>query len=237
MSDPEELEQTGIRRKISDLIEAANAYGGEEVEIDQADEEKALRKTVGELLDQVLEAPSLPLGLARYVLRRAGTLRTRIILQKTVRNAEKLLPVLRDLVVYWCKVFDKKRPEQVGEVLRYLLRESPYRTIPFVQYWALTAFENEPAFCPAAEAIRAAEASDPLIAGRMAALLAKRYNVVDWVRSKKETWSNTSAWTQRAIVWSSAILPRDERKHWLKSICNYPVLTTAAIARAVSALP
>jgi len=157
-------------------------------------------------------------------------------LQKTIKNADKLLPVLRDLVVYWCKVFDKKRPEQVGEILQYLLRESPHRTIPFVQYWALTGFETEPAFCTAAEAIQAAEASDPLIPGRMAALLARRHNVVDWVRSKKEIWSNTSAWSQRAIVWSSSILPKDERKHWLKPICNYPVASTAAIAKAVSSL-
>ncbi|HEX9273495.1 MAG TPA: RNA-directed DNA polymerase [Candidatus Binatia bacterium] len=235
LSDPAELERTKKSTKISALIKTASQYGGEEVEIDEVEKE-ALRNTIGELLDQVLEAPSLPLGLARYVLRRAGTLRTRIILQKTIRNADRLLPVLRDLVVYWCKVFDKKRPEQVGEILRYLLRESPHRTIPFVQYWALTAFETEPSFCSAPEAIHAAEASDSLIAGRMAALLARKHNVVDWVRSKKEIWSNTSAWTQRAIIWSSSILPRDERKHWLKPICNYPVASNAAIAKAVSAL-
>jgi hypothetical protein len=236
LSDPEELERTEISKKINELIDAANGYGFEDVEIDEVEEGKALRITLDELLDQVLEAPSLPLGLARYVLRRAGTLRTRIILQKTLRNVDKLLPVLRDLVVYWCKVFDKRRPEQVGEVLKYLLRESPHRTIPFVQYWALTAFENETVFCSAAEAIQAAEDSDPLIAGRLAALLAKKHNVVDWVRSKKETWSNTSAWTQRAIIWSASVLPKDERKHWLKPICNYPVASTAAIAKAVSSV-
>ena len=235
LSDPEELERTKKSRKISALIKTASDYGSDEVEIDEVEAE-ALRGTIGELLDQVLDAPSLPLGLARYVLRRAGTLRTRIILQKTIRNVDKLLPVLRDLVVYWCKVFDKRRPEQVGEILQYLLRESPHRTIPFVQYWALAGFESEPAFCKAAEAIQAAEASDPLIAARMAALLARRHNVVDWVRSKKEIWSNTSAWSQRAIIWSSSILPKDERKHWLKPICNYPVASTAAIAKAVSTL-
>jgi hypothetical protein len=236
LSDPEELERTKKSIKLSALLKAASEYGGEEVEIDQVEAE-ALRTTIGELLDQVLAAPSLPLGLARYVIRRAGTLRTRTILQKTLRNVDKLLPVLRDLVVYWCKAFDKKRPEQVSDVLKYLLHESPHRTIPFVQYWVLTAFENEPAFCSPADAIQAAESSDSLIAGRMAALLARRHNVVDWMRSKKEIWSNTAAWTQRAIIWSSSILPRDERKHWLEPICNYPVTSVATIAKAVSALP
>ena len=66
----------------------------------------------------------------------------------------------------------------------------------------------------------------------MAALIARRFQIVDWVRAKKEIWSNTSAWGQRAIIWSSSVLPRNERNHWLKGIANYPVLGTAMLAEA-----
>lgn len=185
----------------------------------------------------MLAPPTLPIGLARYVLRRAGALRTRIIFQKSLDSIEKLLPVLRDAVVYWCKVVDKKKPQQVGEKLKWLIQESPFRSIPYVQYWTLCAFETEPLLCDGALAIQLAESSDTQIRDRMAALLARRHGVVDWVRSKKETWSNTSAWGQRAIVWASSVLPKDERGHWLKPICNYPVLSTATVAKAVSSLP
>src|SRR5438552_1527997 len=102
LADPEELEREKKEKKIDDLIDIAKVaeYDGGDVDIDEV-EEKALRSTIGELIDQVLEPDFLPIGLARYVLRRAGVLRTRTILRKTIANAEKLLPVLRDLVVYW----------------------------------------------------------------------------------------------------------------------------------------
>src|SRR6266496_148843 len=237
LADPEELERERKETKIDELIDIAKVseYNGGDVDIDEL-EEKALRSTIGELMDQVLEPDFLPIGLARYVLRRAGALRTRTILRKTITNVEKLLPVLRDLVVYWGRAFDKKRPGQIGEVLRYLVEKSAHRSIPYVQYWVLSAFENEPAFCNPSVAIEAAERSDQQISDRMAALIARRHQIVDWVRSKKETWANTSAWGQRAIIWSSAILPKDERLHWLKPICNYPIFTISAVAKAVSAM-
>ena len=231
LADPEELERTKKEQKIADLIAAIPEYGADETDDDEVEEE-ALRDTLEELLDEVLKPDFLPIGLARYVLRRAGTLRTRIILQETLDNVGKLLPVYRDVVVYWLKVVNKKRPEQIGEVLKHVIQASDYRSLPYVQYWTLAAFESGITFCDAATAIEMAEASDPQIRERMAALIARRFGIVDWVRGKKETWSNTSAWGQRAIVWASAVLPRDERNHWLKGIANYPVVGTAAIAEA-----
>ena len=188
-----------------------------------------------ELLEEVITPEFLPIGLARYVLRRAGTLRTRVILQKTLENVGKLLPVYRDLIVYWLKVVDKKRPKQVGEVLKQTIEASEYRSLPFVQYWTLAAFESGIKFCDAPRAIELAEGADPQIRERMAALIARRFQIVDWVRAKKEIWSNTSAWGQRAIIWSSSVLPRNERNHWLKGIANYPVLGTAMLAEATLA--
>jgi hypothetical protein len=238
LSDPEELERSKKTKRIGEIIDllGVGEYGEPEFDVDEVEEE-AVRDSVGQLFDEVLARPVLPIGLARYVLRRAGAMRTRIILQKSLEACEKLRPVLRDAVGYWCKVVDKKKPEQVGEKLKWLVKESPYRSLPYVQYWVLSAFEAEPLLCEPAMAIQIAESSDPQIRDRMAALIARRHGVVDWVRSKKENWSNNSAWGQRSIVWAASVLPKNERVHWLKSICNYPVLSIAAVAMAAVSAP
>ncbi len=238
LADPGEQERRSKEKKIADLIESSEIgfYGQDEVDPDEV-EADAIKATIDELFQEALDQSNLPIGLVRYLLRRAGALRTRTILQKTLNNVDKLLPVMRDLVVYWNKVVDKKKPRQIGETLQYLLEESPYKTIPYIQYWVLSAFETEPKFCDAATAIELAEKSDGQIRDRMAALLARRHGVVDWVRSRKENWSNTPAWGQRAIIWASSVLPKDERRHWLKPICNYPVLGTAVIAKAAACAP
>jgi hypothetical protein len=235
LENPADLERKELTNQLSELLKLSgddSGYGPEEVDLNEAETEMT-QSTLNRLMNQVLGRKNLPLGLARYVLRRAGALRTRAILERTLKDHEKLLPVLRDLINYWCEVPGKREANQIGEVLRYLITQSPYRIIPFVQYWVLSAFEAKQAFCDKTTALESAENSDAQIRDRMAALLARSYKIVDWVRGKKETWSNTSAWAQRAIIWSSSILPRNERIHWLRPICNYPVASTAAIARAV----
>jgi hypothetical protein len=94
-------------------------------------------------------------------------------------------------------------------------------------------FAKAPALCDANTAIGIAEKTDPQIRDRVSALIAKNYQLVDWVRSRKETWLNSTPFGQRAIIWAAPILPKDERAHWLKGISNYPVLSIALVAKAV----
>ncbi|WP_265596013.1 RNA-directed DNA polymerase [Verrucomicrobium sp. BvORR106] len=237
LHDPEKMEQDKKTRFISNMIEewGFGPYGAPQANIDEV-EQDAIRESIVELFDELLQLPVLPLGLTRYVLRRAGAIRSRAILQRSLDNVDKLIPALRDLIIYWCKVADKKRPEQIGERLKWIIQDSKFRSLPYVQYWILSAFESNPTLCDSTTAIALAEDSDPQIRDRMAALLARKHGIVDWVRSRKETWLNTSAWGQRAIIWSSSALPKNERMHWLKSIANYPVLSIRSVAKASMAM-
>jgi hypothetical protein len=99
----------------------------------------------------------------------------------------------------------------------------------------LRAFAEAPALCDANVAIGIAENSDTEIRDRISAMVAKSYRLADWVRSRKETWQNSTPFGQRAIIWAAPILPKDERTHWLKSISNYPVFSIASLAKAVLA--
>jgi hypothetical protein len=234
--DPEQLALEAQQSKIHDLfsqIEFSPYETPDDFELDESTEADLLRDALGELFKALVSRPALHVGVARYILRRATSLKTRTILTDVLNNLELLFPVLRDVIKYLIHAYDRKCPEQVGTALVRLLTNSPYRQLPYVQHWVLSAFADVPAFCEPNTAIRLSENSDSQIRDRASALIAKGYKLVDWVRARKENWQNSSPSGQRAIIWAAPILPRDERSHWLKGIANYPVLSTAMIAKAV----
>lgn len=236
--DPEQMEIQSKQEKIHALLDQVE-YSRYEIvdedafELDDSTEAELLRESIGELFGELVQKDSLHVGLARYLLRRASGLRTRIILDDVLENIEFLLPVLRDAMNYIVQVYDKKQPGQVGNVLRNLVTTSDFRHQPYIQYWVLRAFAEAPVLCDGNIAIGIAENSDPEVRDRISALVAKSYRLVDWVRARKETWQNSTPFGQRAIIWAAPILPKDERSHWLKSISHYPVFSIASLARAV----
>jgi hypothetical protein len=235
--DLEEIElkakQDKIANYLKDLDLPSNVDPDEIDNIIDDQEAEFVRMSLRDMMNALIESNYFHVGLARYVLRRATVLRTRIIMQSLLDNIEKFIPVMRDVIIYLLKTYDKKRPEQVGEVLETLIVDSDYKSIPYVQYWVLYMLSQECIFLDASKAISLAESADKQISERMTALIAKCYKIIDWVRAKKETWSNTSPWAQRAIVWASTILPKNEKEHWLKPISNYPVPSISFIAKAV----
>jgi hypothetical protein len=238
--DPQQMESQSKQEKINELIEEVRSASYEkpdasEITIDQNTDSQLLRDTLKELFVDVISRPGLHVGQARYLLRRATGLRTRVLLSTVLDNLPALLPVLGEVVAYVTNVYDKKSPQQVGGALRALVSKPPYNNSPFVQYWTLTAFAEVPTFCKKETAIKLAESSDSQIRDRVSATIAKSYRLTDWVRSRKENWQNSTPFGQRAIIWAAPILADDERNHWLKSIINYPTLSVAAIARAVLA--
>ena len=233
--DPEQMEIRSKQEKLSSFVRDLDIpYGAVDIEdilIGREEEQAFVLETLRDLFDRSMDGGRLRLGLARYVLRRATQLKSRVFLDSFLKNIELFLPVLRDGISFLVKVSDPKNPEQIGVVLRGLLASSKYRHLPFVQLWVLEAFFQKPAFCRADEALRFAEACDPIIRDRVSALIAKAYNIRDWVRERKETWMNYGPWAQRALLWSSTVLPKDERGHWLKSAHGHPLFLTQAVAK------
>jgi hypothetical protein len=148
----------------------------------------------------------------------------------------KFMPVFRDLTLYLIKVAHPRNHLAIGKALEELATQSDFRSLPFVQYWILSAIQKVPEFSNAEAAMRLANQSDPSIRDRMLVLTAAAYNMADWVRGRKETWSNASVWAQRANIWAAAILPREERNHWLQPIRNNPERSIRAVADAVFVL-
>ncbi len=220
--DPEESELNQRYMRLTELLNEADLASfysePEEVAITPEMENQALREALVSMFREVMSARPVHLGFSRYLLRRARALRTRVLLQDVLDNLEELLPVLRDVVLYLLAVYPRNAPSTVGSVLVGLLERSDYRDLTFIQSWVLYAFSVVPGFCSSNQALSLAEKARPEIRDRYGALIARAHRVVDWVRERKETWSNTAPWAQRAIIWAGSILPGDERHHWLRPI-------------------
>lgn len=233
--DPEKEELKRKENRIADFIDSLDIppyTDPDDFEIDDDAEAEFTRETIRELFIYLLSQDHIHLGLARYLLRRATILKTRVILQLVLDNIVKLLPALREVAIYLIKVYDKSRPEQIGDVLLSLLQSSDYKNIPYIQYWVLEIVSRNTNIFNQNSALFIAESANPYISERMSALIAKNYNIIDWVRERKETWQTSQVWAQRAIIYASSILPKDERNHWLKQIENYPDLGIRLTAKA-----
>ncbi|HWA85141.1 MAG TPA: RNA-directed DNA polymerase [Opitutus sp.] len=234
MLDPEELEIEAKRERIQDFLKDAKLsdYDTDDAwPIDEDDEAQIDLQSLRDLFLRAVQNDRLSVGLAKYVLRRAAKLRTRVFLDDLLKKMPLMIPVIRDTVTFLIKASGPKDMERVGHALRALADESHYKFLPIVRLWIIEAFCRKPAFASAADALRIAEGSHPLLRDRMAALVAKAYNVSDWVREKKETWMNYGPWAHRAILYASSVLPADERIHWLKSAHGHPLLLTRAVAK------
>lgn len=67
-------------------------------------------------------------------------------------------------------------------------------------------------------AIELAEGSSAALGARPRALVARRNKQLEWVRQQKDAWKNHRPGDRRAIIWSSSVLPKDERRHWLRLV-------------------
>jgi uncharacterized protein YdbL (DUF1318 family) len=234
LSHPEEVEARTSKERLVQLVNEARrekyrqiAEGelAEDTEIDdeQLEEEnrgRALRDALSAMCTLVLAADPLPIGMARFMLRRAAEYRTRIIMDRVLGRAERFLPIIRDFCAYVTKLYDRDNPRRVGDALLNLAQRSDYRALPLVQYWIVDAFCRVPALVTLEEALAVAEGSERGIRDRLVALVWRAFRQPEAVRARKQDWQNTSPWAQRAIVYAGSVLPNDEKQHWLNHVAE-----------------
>ncbi|MBX3359439.1 MAG: RNA-directed DNA polymerase [Phycisphaeraceae bacterium] len=240
--EPEERENAAKISQGKRLIERAMdaaAYAGLEVDEDEileAKEQEIVRKALLSTFKSCVRKPPIHLGLGRYVLRRASSLRIRALLRPVVEHLPILTPVFREVIHYFDRIWNDEVRDVLSSALPDFLSKDSQGWLPFVRDWTLWLAAKRQ-FLPSKTAIQLADDSKPTLVGcRYRALLAGCYGEVDWVRDQKERWMNAGPWERRAILWAGSALPRDERRAWLEPVTRSLDLTDAAIAKRVRAL-
>jgi hypothetical protein len=229
--DPEQSALETKRDRISNILK--RLVGDDYNDIDESafDTSYLDKDILRELFLRATGESILNQSLARYALRKAAALRSRVFIGDVIANLEKLAPVYRDTVRFLLKVGDRKRPKEIGDALVAIAKTSRIGFLPFIQIWTLQAFCEQPALCTAGDALKIAEASHPNIRDRLSALVAKSYGMTDWIRERKESWNSHGPWGHRAILWAASALPHEERRHWLKSAQGHPLVLTRSVAK------
>jgi hypothetical protein len=241
--DPEEEEERGrlalIQTLIEEVLESIGDYaeraklGDAEDLIKDEEKNRAIRENIAELFRASISAGKFHLGVARHLLRRAAALRTNVIHDLTIRSLPILVPVLRDVVNYlkYTKSASKKR---AAEVVNFLENDE-FGQLPFSRMWGIELVNSIDGMIDPVIAMRIAKGSPEIVATRCAALVARQARLVDWVRERKENWSNFGPWDRRALIFASAVLPRDERNSWLTAVDGSGESLDTAVSQYVRA--
>lgn len=223
--DPELEERRAKSRRlqemIDDLIADLGGYGAfTEKELEEGLSSKAksevARDSIKELFEECLSNRPLHLATMRYVLRKAGFLRTNVLLSLVGDNLTYLSPVFRDVCLYLLKT--KKHSKDIGKAFVDFLRTNEYGGLAFSRLWGLEVLLGVDGMATKEDILEIARSSRNALGLRPMASVAVKFELIDWVREHKESWSNNSPQDKRSIIYSSSALPVDERNSWLRVV-------------------
>jgi hypothetical protein len=161
------------------------------------------------LLKGVLEKENINLGLARHVLRQAGKYKISNLIGNILDKFDMLLPVVREIVVYFERVLDQNLVKEHEHQFKKIL-SSHYLKLPFVNIWVFTLFQIEHF-----NAIDLKIDYTLIIRHREQALIARREKNFAWLKSYKGKLDTIDPWGKRAIIYSLEALPEAEVVPWL----------------------
>jgi hypothetical protein len=228
--DEEELEQDKKAEKLNDLEDACFGNSMSSFEISPENENLAARQALQELFAKVEGDEPLPLGLAKFVIRRARAMRTDKIADRLLGNLKKFLPVLRDVVLYFDVVDRHGKKGLYGQLLAGLISNRELVSLPFVQEWcAYSLFKND-IYGQFEDYFQVVDTFDHQLKSRYLPLLAAKTREWTVIRELKEQVDGMDNASKRSIILSSCVLPKDEKHHWLGAYLGSSDIVISACA-------
>lgn len=194
-----------------DDIESERAYQEIFEEVAKEKQFKILSDVYFDFLKRTLDSDP-DAALIRHVLRKAGRYKIRSILPLVLENFERLIPFLREVVIYLNKTltpkFVKDHEGQINEIFKNF-----FISLPYINTWLAYLLQND---CFNEIDFPKDYAGLSTIRGQ--ALVAYRRNDITWVKSHKDSLDTMNAWDKRAILFSSLLLSIEEMKVWLRTV-------------------
>jgi hypothetical protein len=186
-----------------------------------------LSEIYAKALKEELAKAAPEFAVLRRIFRNAGKFRIRSVVEPVLKEFDRLLPLVREVVLYLLKVLTKelvvKHRTQFEEILA-----SPRLRLPFVNTW-ISALLQHPAF----NEIGLPANYDNILGIRNRALIAIRKNDRTWVKGFKNVVDTLGPWEKRAVLFSSKILSSDEKKAWMRVAAKRGDRLEAAVATFV----
>lgn len=230
--DEEKVEQSAIHEKLAESSEHDFYYFIETEIIDFEDletpEKFAIRSEVyNEVFERALRFEVIDLGIMRHLLRKAGKYKVRSLLPLIFANFRKLLPIIREIVVYFERVLNEKAVKKYATEFQEILKDE-YTQLPFINIWVYSLLQH-----PVFNSIDLKIDYSKILRVREQALIAKRLNDTTWIKDHKDGLDVLGPWDKRAILHSAVILSSDELKHWAGLVSSRGNILDKAVASYV----
>ncbi|MBD2119364.1 RNA-directed DNA polymerase [Trichocoleus sp. FACHB-262] len=170
---------------------------------------KVVTAAYEELLQKILSERYLDIGLTRHLLRQASNYRYRNLVPIILNNFEKLLPVIREVIIYLNRVISEKQVQSYKNIFEFILSQK-YIELPYINIWIFHFLQNKHF-----NKINLSINYDSIKRIREKALIAKRKGDTTWVKEYKDSLDVLGPWDKRAVLYTASILSRDEMTHWI----------------------
>jgi hypothetical protein len=231
MIDPSEIEEYSKEEKLKAISDFFADYSNFD-EDDLPDLDQVIRDNLVDLFLASLANEPTHLGMIKYLLRRATSLRTGVLREAVLENIGKLSPVIREVSQYIVATTKEEYSKSIGERFKRGCEAAEYSFLPYIHYWLVEVFLKKMSTSMESELADICNLHKPSLGVRPFALLAKKNRYTDWVREQKETWQNNNPWDKRAIIWAGQALSVDEMNYWLKRVQNAGDILDRSIAEA-----
>jgi hypothetical protein len=241
LEEVDELAKEKIEEIINEVFEQVGPYefDMDEVDIDyekihteilDKDQFKAISKAYDKIFNINLSANNINFGILRHVLRKAKILRVRKILPTILDNFEKLLPVLREVVIYLDRIINSSIVTEYSSYFKRIT-ESYYMKFPFVNHWISYLLQNE-----YFNEINIPENYNNIGTTRNKTLIALRKNDITWVKDYKDNIDILGVWDRRAVLFASQILSYDEMSNWANTVAEQKDIIDQSITSYISSM-
>ncbi len=209
LHNPYDLE----KEEIFESLEIFNPYTGEVEEREvEVDEDEAAENAFLDAIYKAINQKTLDVGLAKGIIRRARTMQSPVLIIPILENFQFFLPVVSDSMIYINQIIGNSNATFYQDRFE-IISSSDAMKNPLARYWMEWFIANHAQLLQGHNAQALINTSTNVENQAIAAVTG---NNIAWVRHMKSQIYNTSARGRRAILYSTKILPSDERTHWLK---------------------
>lgn len=209
VNNPYDLE----KEEIFESLEIFNPYTGEvEEHEEEIDEDEVAEQAFLAAIKKALNQKVLDVGLAKGIIRRAKTMQSPVLVSDILDNFHFFLPVVSDAVVYISQLVDGGNIHLYQPQIEVICSSISIKN-PLARYWLEWFIAHHTILLQGQHAQAIINTS---VNVENQAIAAVTSNDIAWVRQMKSQIYNMGARGRRAVLFSTKILPSDERNHWLK---------------------
>ncbi|MGO5053616.1 RNA-directed DNA polymerase [Lachnospiraceae bacterium LCP25S3_G4] len=157
----------------------------------------------------------------RWLFRRLSNVGVDTAINIAVKEIERLTPAISDVALYFASVAEESDSalDEIGGELLKLLNNPIIKSNDFFQISVLNLFTNTNKFDNITTLMGMFNSSNEYIK-REIILAAYSAKIKSWIREIKQEYQSLGIWGQRALLISSELLPKDERKFFIQNMMS-----------------